>query len=470
MFEIRTLIGNQNKMKQSLSILFLIALLLGCQPQKKYDLAITHAQVLNIKTGEIAHDQILLISNGKIEAIVASDHSFSASEIINAKGKLVTPSFVDPHIHPTDVFGDYEKAPEILDQDSLEILRKKLSDEYLPYGTTTVMTMGQPEAWIKDLLHWQKNPEANRVDFIVCGGALISKDNRVPYIAHTEVTSPEMARKKMLEYHRLGIKHVKLYHRLKEPEFSTVIKMADSLKIKTYGHIGDFNPEYLIIPQTLQKGLKNYEHLALIPNSIITSDEDWTKLDNQFRQHFGELDSESKVIEFFLEQFRFIKENKNMEMQTFIRLLKQQNATFSTTLHRLYEQIAPTFFTQTKDVTLSQEQIKRCNENFVILMQYVKQMYDAGIEIRLGSDMPQGGKVNLSELVILAKYGFKTADIFKIASYNGAKAIGIENRTGSIEKGKNADLIIWSQNPFENPQHFTSRKTIVKAGKIIYGK
>ena len=254
---------------------------------------------------------------------------------------------------------------------------------------------------------------------------------------------------------------------MKEPEFSTVLKVADSLKIRTYGHIGDFNPEYLTIPQTLEKGLKNYEHIALIPNSVIMSDEDWAKLDQQFQTNFGELTSESKVIEFFLEQFRFIKENREAEMHLFIKKLKENNATFSTTLHRLYEQIEPTFFTQKKDLTLSEKQLERCRENFTIMMNYVRQMHEAGIEIRLGSDMPNGGKVNLSELIILAKYGFKTEAIFKIASYNGARAIGIENEVGSIEKGKKANLLIWEKSPFENAQNFIGKKIIIKDGKRI---
>ncbi len=446
---------------------FLITLLLfSCQAQKKYDLAITNAKILDVKSGKIVANQTLLISNGIIKDI-SNKNNQKTKETIDANGSLVTPSFIDPHIHPTDVFGDYEKAPKTLPKESLGILRKKLSDEYLPFGTTTVMTMGQPENWIKDFRVWQNNPEPKSVDFIVCGGALISKDNRTPYIAHTEVTSPELAQQKMLEYHSLGIRHVKLYHRLKEPEFSTVLKIADSLKIKTYGHIGDFSPEYLTISQTLEKGLKNYEHLALIPNSILTNDDDWAKLDKQFKENFGELNTESKLIEFFLEQYRFIKENKNAEMQAFIQNLKQNNVTFSTTLHRLYEQIEPTFFTQRKDNTLTEKQIERCRENFGIMMNYIKQMQDSGIEIRLGSDIPNGGSVNISELIILSKYGFKTTDIFKIASYNGAKAMGIENETGSLEIGKKANLIIWSENPFENFQNFTSKITVIKDGVVF---
>jgi imidazolonepropionase-like amidohydrolase len=93
-------------------------------------------------------------------------------------------------------------------------------------------------------------------------------------------------------------------------------------------------------------------------------------------------------------------------------------------------------------------------------------MHSKGIEIRLGSDMPNGGKVNISELIILSKYGFSVSEIFRIASYNGAKAISIANEIGSIEKGKKANLILWDRNPFENPQNFSGKITVIKDGEI----
>lgn len=458
-------------MKKNITIctLFLI-LILGCSSNKKYDLVITNAKILDVKTGEIINNQTLLILKGRIEDIVSSSNSYKSNVTINANGKLVSPGLIDTHIHPTDVFGDYENAPKFLEKDSSYFYRKKLTDEYLPYGTTTVLTMGQPENWLKSLIEWQKKPNPNYLDFYICGGALISKDNRVPYIGHTEVVTPEKAKQKILDYHKLGLKHLKLYYRLKEPEFSVCYKTASSLKMKIFGHIGDFNPEYLTMNHSLNVGLTNYEHIATIPNSIITTDADWEKLNKQFNENFGELNTEARMLEFFLEQFRFIEENKKTEIDNFINNLALKKGTFSTTIHRIYEQIETTHFTTPKDKTLNKKQMKRCKENFAILMKFTKKMYNKGIEIRLGSDMPNGGKVNISELLILYKYGFSVSDIFRIATINGAKAMGIENETGSIEKGKKANLIIWNKSPFENAQNFIGKITVIKDGKKMKNK
>lgn len=47
------------------------------------------------------------------------------------------------------------------------------------------------------------------------------------------------------------------------------------------------------------------------------------------------------------------------------------------------------------------------------------------------------------------KYGAKEEDLLKMLTLNAAKILGIEDRVGSIKKGKDADLVIWSGHPFD---------------------
>ena len=451
-------------MKNSLIVfIFSTISFFSCKQTIDCDLIITNANVLNVETGSILENKSIIIHKGKIENIISNSKNYKSTQNIDAKGNLVTPSFIDTHIHPTDVFGDRDKAPKTLNKNA----RKKLSDAYLPYGTTTTLILGQPENWLDTILSWQKEPNYQYTDHYTSGGAMISKEDREPYIGHCVLENSKEAKEKVIAYHNLGIRHIKLYYRLNNPEFEIAYKTADSLNMNIYGHIGGFGLENLKIKETLKLGLTNYEHLGIIPNNILTNQDDWDKLDKQFAEHFGEMNSESRVLEYLLEQFRYLDEYKNNELNNFINLLAENNVSFSTTIHYLYQQFESTFFSEPSDKNLTIRQKKRCLDNFEIMMKYVKKMHNAGIQIRLGSDMPNGGKANISELILMCKYGFPVADVMKIASLNGANAIGIENEVGSLKKGKKANLIIWRESPFDNIENFTSEKTIIKDGKVI---
>jgi len=351
---------------------------------------------------------------------------------------------------------------DVLDVESGKILKSK----------SIIINKGKIENiknWLDTILSWQQNPDPTFTDHYTSGGAMISKENREPYIGHCVLENSTKAKDKVVEYHNLGIRHIKLYYRLNSPEFKAAYETADSLSMNIYGHVGGFGLEHLKIDETLKLGLKKYEHLGTIPNNILTDQEDWDKLDRQFSEHFGEMNSEARVLEYMLEQFRYLDEHKKKESNNFIDLLADNNVSFSTTIHLLYQQFASTYFTEPFDRNLTSEQKKRCAENFEILMKYTKQMHDKGIEIRLGSDMPNGGKANLSELILMCEYGFSVKDVMKIASLNGASAIGIENEVGSLKKGKKANLIIWENSPFDDIQNFLSEKTVIKEG-VVFGE
>ncbi|KEO75245.1 hypothetical protein EL17_06205 [Anditalea andensis] len=428
----------------------------------QYDLAIKNATVLIVETGEQKEQQNILITDGKIVKIT-DQKNFKSKQEIDAQGKLVTPGFIDTHIHPTDVFGDYDEAPLYIPKDSVENYRQQLSREYLPYGITTALMMGHPENWLDDIIQW-KDGNSRYTDFLTCGGALISKEEREPYIGHLTVDSENSAKEKVIEYHHKGLEHIKVYHRLREPEFSAVIKTADSLNMKVFGHIGDFDPKRLSIQQTLEKGLKNYEHIATLPYSIIRTESEWEKFDTHFESLFGRANTLEKVLMMFLEAFRYIDENKTDDINELIKQLGQNNTTFSTTLGLIHRQFKSSHYFPLSENSLSKEQIERSKANFEIMMRYLKRMSESGIPIRIATDSKFGGKTLLTELKILSDYGFSTQEIFKISTLNGAQAIGLGKEIGSIEKGKTANIIIWDKSPFDNSENYFSEKTIIKNG------
>ena len=68
-------------------------------------------------------------------------------------------------------------------------------------------------------------------------------------------------------------------------------------------------------------------------------------------------------------------------------------------------------------------------------------------------------------LGVALRYGAREEDLLKMGTINAAKILEIEDRVGSIEAGKDADIVVWSGHPFE----FRSRvERVYIEGKEVF--
>ncbi len=97
-------------------------------------------------------------------------------------------------------------------------------------------------------------------------------------------------------------------------------------------------------------------------------------------------------------------------------------------------------------------------------------MYDNGVQILSGSDIPNFGLVPgaslHNELKLLAEAGIKPLDVIEIATNNGAKALGIDDIVGTIQPEKQADMIVLSANPLENISNTKQIEAVMVDGKF----
>ena len=87
-------------------------------------------------------------------------------------------------------------------------------------------------------------------------------------------------------------------------------------------------------------------------------------------------------------------------------------------------------------------------------MTFINEYKNRGGRVTAGSDSgfiyQLYGFGFIRELELLREAGFHPLEVIKAATLNGAEALGAENKIGSIEVGKLADMIILEENPLEN--------------------
>ena len=86
-------------------------------------------------------------------------------------------------------------------------------------------------------------------------------------------------------------------------------------------------------------------------------------------------------------------------------------------------------------------------------LQSLKRALEAGVRVGLGTDCgytpcPHG--TNARELELLVQAGMTPMESLVTATKSSAEALGLENRLGTVESGKTADLLVVRGNPLDN--------------------
>lgn len=102
----------------------------------------------------------------------------------------------------------------------------------------------------------------------------------------------------------------------------------------------------------------------------------------------------------------------------------------------------------------------------------VKRFFDKGGKITLGTDHPSVGEFiagfsSHREMEALAAIGIPNAEVLKIATINGAQALRMSDKLGSITVGKLADLFVVNGNPLSEITNTRNIQRVVKGG-VVY--
>jgi imidazolonepropionase-like amidohydrolase len=95
-------------------------------------------------------------------------------------------------------------------------------------------------------------------------------------------------------------------------------------------------------------------------------------------------------------------------------------------------------------------------------------LWKNGVNVSINSDSDERmRRLNLDAAKTMKYGGVPEEDALKMITLNPAKQLGIDKRTGSIEQGKDADIVIWTGHPFSA---FSRVETTMIEGDVYFDR
>lgn len=452
---------------------FSAALLLCClaaaaQPAGTW---ITNISLVNTETGKIQPGVTVRIDSGRIVSVGRYNPKFKipdSARIIDGSGKYLMPGMIDGHIHFFQSGGLYTRPdalnlkkfyPYEKDQHWIRDNRSDLMRRYLACGITTVVDVGgpfanfetrkqndadplAPNAWVTGPLIStyqppnldEKDPPIIKVKDAEEARALVRK--QLPFkpdlIKIWYIVLPGQPAEKTLpivqaviaESHQNGLKVA-----VHATEYTTA-KLAVEAGCDILVHSIDDRP----LDEAMLKLLKE-KNISYIPTAIVAS----------------------KYNEAFTQQHRLGIHDFTYANPFMLGSL--------TDLQHL----------PAKEVGMDYKKMRGIlkipsKEDSTILLN-LQRVSNAGIRIATGTDAGNVGTQHassfLAELQAMRSGGMSNARILKAATLDAARAFGKEQLTGSVEKGKWANLLVLNRNPLDSIEYLQDIAWVINRGSLI---
>ena len=106
-----------------------------------------------------------------------------------------------------------------------------------------------------------------------------------------------------------------------------------------------------------------------------------------------------------------------------------------------------------------------------VVLGLTRRLYEGGVTLAVGSDLPNpwvvpGASVH-DEMLLLRDAGIPPLAALQMATHTAAAVLGLAERTGSVEVGKEADLVVLTADPTVNLANTRSVEWVVLAGRIL---
>jgi imidazolonepropionase-like amidohydrolase len=394
--------------------------------------ALTHVRVIDGTGAEAKEEQTLLIKAGKILSLGPSDRTPVPADArtLDLRGRTVLPGLVMLHEHLFWLF-EVEGGVGISHPEHFSFPRM-----YLAQGVTTLRTAGTDFPYM-DLRLKQRidsgelpGPEIHLTSPYFSGG-----DD--PALGAMNVQDVEQARRAIRYWASEGFTFFKAYQWARKDVLAAMIDEAHRLKLRVTAHLGSVSCR-----EAAEMGIDNIEHGC------------------------------------FETQEGLEKDMNGPKTQALVRTLAERHVVLTATPARLLRPLPPAVGELydpsarerlTKVLARFKPAPTPGEDDLARYARFVNGFVKAGGTLVLGSDagalatVPGRADHEAVENLVL-RFGYAPVDAIRVATMNGATFLGIESRTGSLQPGKEADLLVVRGNPAQRIEDIENVERVFAKG------
>jgi imidazolonepropionase-like amidohydrolase len=433
--------------------------IVGAQAASPSVLIIRDVTVIDVTGGPAQVHRTVVVRDGKIAEIgkaAASVHGKPLGVNVNGRGKFLIPGLWDMHVHM--VFGDwFPRGKEV----TLPL--------FVANGITGVRDMGGE---LEVLQQWRKEITAGTLigpRLVISGPMLDGPQSRFP--SSIAIKTPEDGRRAVDDLKKRGVDFIKLQSLIPREAVFAIADEARTQGISFVGHV----PDSVRASEASNAGQKSFEHLIGIFEGSSPLEDQFIMGSKTEGQFLSTYDPQRAAALFDL-----LAKNHTWQCPTLVwerggNLIDQTDF-----VHDIRGRYAPAYW---KDVTwkrFTEEIVHDFNTDDLATrkrfvekeLEVVNAMHHAGIPFLAGTDTPPGvyvfpGFSLHEELQRFVASGFTPLEALQTATLNPAKFLGMDDRLGTIEKGKLADMVLLDANPLDDIRNTQKIAAVTVNGRYL---
>jgi imidazolonepropionase-like amidohydrolase len=399
-------------------------------PEHAGSYAIVGARIIDGTGAPPIEDGVIVVREGRIEAEGPPATTPVPARLprVDARGKTIIPGLWDMHVHFEQV--EWPTAQ-------------------LAAGVTTARDVGNElelAVGLRDAIASGRVPGPRMLLAGLIDGA---PDGLGAFVAAT----PEEARAIVNRYHDAGYQQIKIYGILPPALVPVVTAEAHRLGMTVTGHV----PRGMNARQFVEAGGDMINHLGYVFSLM--------QAPPVAGQPRPPLDLSSAMAQ---EGIEFLRSHRTVIDPTMAR--GEQNSHHRDSAFAVYEPGAahapPELLEALNASGASAETSPRRMLNLERALPLVAALAHAGVPVVAGTDLVVPGHSIARELELYVRGGMSPMEALQAATIVPARAMRLDQESGTLEAGKRADLVILDGNPLEDISQVRRVHAVVAAGRM----